>query len=107
MKMSPPPLPALSLRIVTGGGLSAVAEAGFVAADAAGAAAAVAMAPISTPITQVFLRIVALLPSPVDPCKRRHYIDLFSRKLAGPVLGFGGGGCTDVLHDDDARCVRF
>ncbi len=63
--MSPPALPALSVRIVTGGGLSAVALAvGFVAADAAGTAAAVAMAamavaPIRTPVAQVFLRIVA------------------------------------------------
>src|ERR1700729_490651 len=94
MKMSPPLLPALSLRIVTGGGWSAVAAAGFVAADAAGTAAAVAMAatavaPISTPVAQVFLRIVARLPSPVDLCKRRYYIDLFSRKPAALVLGFG------------------
>jgi hypothetical protein len=56
-------LPALSVKIVTGGGLSAVAV-DFVAADAAGTAAAVAMAamaaaPISTPVAQVFLRIVA------------------------------------------------
>jgi hypothetical protein len=63
MKMSPPLLPALSAKIVTGGGLSAVAV-DFVAADAAGTAAAVAIAataaaPISTPVAQVFLRIVA------------------------------------------------
>ena len=63
MKMSPPLLPAVSDRIATGGGLSAVAV-DVVAADAAGIAAAVAMAatavaPISTPVAQVFLRIVA------------------------------------------------
>ena len=63
MKMSPPLLPAVLVRILTGGGGSVLAAV-FVAADAAGTAAATAMAvtataPVSTPVAQVFLRIVA------------------------------------------------